>query len=231
MKQRAVLSLLVFVSAFFVGLQIQGDIAMAQSPWISESKRLHQLFTKVGEGLIYCYSDRSKTTGTPVRQTKDGTWFVTAQHKVDRDFPEASKIFVKKDRRRGTEVYKATTIITPENRELDVLLFFVPDLRVKHVFKEFRDPYRYEETWVFGFRGGADKVPGSPGYVTDFIIDSRFIFSSASIWRGCSGAPVINRQGVVLGLAVRTIEDSTDTLFISGAVVKKFIDESLEDRK
>jgi len=186
------------------------------------------MFMKVGDGLVYCYSTPSKTTGTAVKKTKEGTWFITAQHKVDRDFPEASKIYIKENRKRNTKVYKATNVIVPDNRGLDLLLFFVPDYKAKHVFKTFRTPYLYEETWVFGFRGGADKVPGSPGFVASYAIDDRFIFSSASIWYGCSGSPVINRYGEVLGISVQMAGiSSTDTLFISGKIVKEFIKVSL----
>jgi len=197
--------------------------------WQAESESLYNMFMKVSSGLVYCYSTPSKTTGTAVKKTKEGTWFITARHKVDRDFPEASEIYIKENRERNTKVYKATNIIVPDNRGLDLLLFFVPDYKAKHIFKTFRVPYLYEETWVFGFRGGADKVPGSPGYVTEFAIDDRFIFSSASIWYGCSGSPVINRQGMVLGIAVQMAgASSTDTLFISGKIVKEFIKVSLE---
>jgi len=196
-----------------------------------ESANLHNMFMKISEGLVYCYSTPSKTTGTAVKKTKEGTWFITAKHKVDEDFPEASKIYIKENRDRKAKVYKATNIIIPNNRGLDLLLFFVPDYKAKHVFKRFRAPYLYEETWVFGFRGGADKVPGSPGYVTEFAVDNNFIFSSASIWYGCSGSPVINRQGEVLGIAVQMAgTSSTDTLFISGKIVKEFIKEVLEGK-
>ena len=192
-----------------------------------ESAELYSMFMEISKGLVYCYSTPSKTTGTAVKKTKEGTWFITAQHKVDRDFPEASKIYIKENRERNTKVYKATEVIVPDNRGLDLLLFFVPDYKAKYIFKRFRTPYLYEENWVFGFRGGADKVPGSPGYVTEFAIDDRFIFSSASIWYGCSGSPVINRQGDVLGIAVQMAGNSTDTLFISGKIVKEFIKVSL----
>jgi len=196
--------------------------------WQAESESLHEMFIRVGKGLVYCYSTPSKTTGTAVKKTKEGTWFITAQHKVDRDFPEASRIYIKENRDRETKVYKATNIIVPDNRGLDLLLFFVPDYKAKHVFKRFREPYQYEESWVFGFRGGADKVPGSPGFIVNFAIDDRFIFSSASIWYGCSGSPVINRDGDVLGIAVQMAgTSSTDTLFISGKIVKEFIKVSL----
>ena len=199
--------------------------------WQAESESLYNIFKKVSQGLVYCYSTPSKTTGTAVKKTKEGTWFITAKHKVDSDFPEASNIYIKENRERDTKVYKATNIIVPDNRGLDLLLFFVPDYKAKHVFKRFRAPYLYEETWVFGFRGGADKVPGSPGYVTEFAINDNFIFSSASIWFGCSGSPVINRKGEVLGIAVQMASaSSADTLFISGKIVKEFIKKALEGK-
>jgi len=189
------------------------------------------MFTKVADGLVYCYSDRSKTTGTAVKKTKEGTWFITAQHKVDRDFPQASKIYVKEDRRRETKVYESSIVVVPEERELDLLMFFVPGLKTKYVYKKFRAPYRYEETWVFGFRGGAGKVPGAPGYVTEYFTDRKFAFSSASGWYGSSGSPLITRDEEVLGICVRMANQSTDTLFVSGKVVKEFIDKALRGRK
>lgn len=196
--------------------------------WRRESANLYNMFMEISKGLVYCYSTPSKTTGTAVKKTKKGTWFITAQHKVDRDFPEASRIYIKENRERNTKVYKATEVIVPDNRGLDLLLFFVPDYKAKYVFKKFRTPYLYEENWVFGFRGGADKVPGSPGFVASYAINDKFIFSSASIWFGCSGSPVINRQGDVLGIAVQMAGiSSTDTLFISGKIVEEFIKVSL----
>jgi hypothetical protein len=211
-------------------LVVLGLLYAQQSHYISESVLLERMFTRVSDGLVYCYSDKTKTTGTAVKKTKDGTWFITSEHKVDADFPLASKIYIKENRERGAKVYESTKIITPEQQGLDLLLFFVEDFKAKYVFKTVRPPYKFEENWVFGFRGGADKVPGSAGYVTSYFADRRFVFTSASIWFGCSGSPVLNRDGEVLGLAVRMAEGSTDGLFIDGKIVKEFIDNALKSQ-
>lgn len=202
-----------------------------QREWIAKSSELVRMFTRVSDGIVYCHSDRSKTTGIVVKRTPKGSWVETAQHKVDRDFPQSSKIDVKMERTQAAKVYRATEIIVPEDRKLDLLLFFVPGLKTKHVFKKFRDPYRYEETWVFGFRGGADKVPGGGGFVTDYVVAPEFVFSSAATWYGNSGSPVLVRDGVCVGVAVRMANQSTDTLFVSGVAVKEFIDKALKGRK
>ncbi|MCK4497183.1 MAG: trypsin-like peptidase domain-containing protein [Candidatus Aenigmarchaeota archaeon] len=200
---------------------------------LSESRELHRMFVGVAEGIAYAHSDRSKTTAVAVKRTKEGTWFVTAGHKADRDFPQSSKIDVKMDRGRETKMYTSlnSSIIVPDERGLDLLLFFVEGLQTKHVFKKFRAPYKYEENWVFGFRGGAGKVPGSTGYVTEYFTDRRFVFTSASAWFGCSGAPVVSRRGEVLGLAVRLVNESADGLFVSGSTVKEFIDKALKGQR
>lgn len=212
----------------FIVLVVFSLLGAQRVSYVQESDALYRMFVKVSEGLAYSYSDGSKTTATAVKKVEDGTWFVTAQHKVDRDFPQSSVIDVKMERTREAKVHTSSKIIVPDERGLDLLLFFVPGLKTKHVFKKFRDPYLYEETWIFGFRGGADKVPGSPGYVTDYFANRKYAFSSASIWFGNSGSPVLNREGEVLGLAVRMAEDSTDSLFIPGKRVKEFIDKALK---
>jgi len=202
--------------------------------WVRESEELNKMFGRIANGIVYCHSDSSKTTAVAVKKTKEGTWFVSAGHKVDIDFPQASKINVKIDRKREAKMYTSLegSIIVPENRGLDLMLFFVEGLKTKYVFKKFKAPYEYEENWVFGFRGGAGKVPGSAGYVAGSFIDGRFVFTSASVWYGCSGAPVVNRWGETLGLVVRLAHHpATDGLFISGDVVKEFVNKALKGRK
>lgn len=202
--------------------------------WLAESTELYEVFKRMAAGIVYCHSDRSKTTGVIVKKTSTGSWVVTAGHKVEMDFPQASRINVKVDREQGTKMYTSLegSIIVPENRGLDLVLFFVEGLKTKYVFKKFRAPYKYEENWVFGFRGGAGKVPGAPGYVAGYFVGGGFVFTSASIWYGCSGAPVVSRQGEALGLVVRLANPpSTDGLFISGKFVKEFIDKALKGRK
>jgi len=217
----------------FAVLVFFGLLYAQQTQYIRESVLLWKMFTRVADGIVYCHSDRSKTTGVVVKTGLTGSWVVTAGHKVDIDFPQASEIDVKVDRNQETKMYTSLedSIIVPDERGLDLLLFFVPGLKTKYVFEKFRDSFRYEETWIFGFRGGAGKVPGSPGYVTAYFVNRKYAFSSASIWFGCSGSPVLNRKGEVLGLAVRMAEGSTDTLFISGGVVQEFIDKALKGRK
>lgn len=214
---------------FFVGVAYSQERFM----WAVESESLYAMFVKMADGIVYCHSDRSKTTGVVVKKTSTGSWVVTAGHKADKDFPQSSKIDVKANRQRGTKMYTSLegSIVVPENRGLDLMMFFVKGLKTKYVFKRFRAPGIYEENWVFGFRGGAGKVPGSSGYVTEYFTDQDFVFTTASLWYGCSGAPVVNRQGVTLGLAVRMANQSTDGLFISGSVVKAFIDKVLKERK
>ena len=204
-----------------------------QSNWPpTESEKLHNMFIRLSDGIVYCHSDRSKTTGVVVKKTSTGSWILTAGHKADRDFPKSSKIDVKADRERKTKMYTSlsNSIIVPEDRGLDLMLFFVKGFKAKYVFKKFRTPYLYEENWVFGFRGGAGKVPSSAGYVTEYFANRQFIFTSASVWRGCSGAPVISRKGEVLGIAIARANDASDGLFISGKVVKEFIDRALEKK-
>lgn len=204
----------------------------AQIDWPPESRMLYSMFVRLSDGIVYCHSDRSKTTGVVVKKTSIGSWILTAGHKVDRDFPKSSKIDVKADRERKTKMYTSlnNSIIVPEDRGLDLMLFFVEGFKTKYVFKKFRTPYVYEENWVFGFRGGAGKVPSSAGYITEYFANRSFIFTSASVWHGCSGAPVINRQGEVLGIAIARANNASDGLFISGQVVKEFIDGALEKK-
>lgn len=202
--------------------------------WIRESEELYAMFRRIAYGIVYCHSDSSKTTAVAVKKTREGTWFVTAGHKVDIDFPQASRISVKVDRKRGSKMYTSLegSIIVPENRGLDLMLFFVEGLKTRYVFKKFKIPYEYEENWAFGFRGGAGKVPGSAGYVAGSFIDGRFVFTSSSAWYGCSGAPIVNREGEALGLVVRLANvPATDGLFISGDVVREFIDKALKGQK
>lgn len=202
--------------------------------WIAESSELYEVFKRMAGGIVYCHSDRSKTTGVVVKKTSTGSWVVTAGHKVDVDFPQASRVDVKVDRERGSKMYTSLegSIIVPEDRGLDLMLFFVEGLKTKYVFKKFRAPYKYEENWVFGFRGGAGKVPGSVGYVAGFFVNGSFVFTSASAWYGCSGAPVVSRRGDALGLVVRLANHpASDGLFVSGKFVKAFISKALKGRK
>ena len=62
---------------------------------VRESKLLQNMFAKVMDGIVLCYSSVAKTTGFFV--SADG-WIVTAGHNVDSDFPQVHKIYVKLDR-------------------------------------------------------------------------------------------------------------------------------------
>ncbi|MBA7682378.1 hypothetical protein ES703_90728 [subsurface metagenome] len=213
----------------FVGV-IHAQEWIAESIELTESIGLYEMFARMADGIVYCHSDRTKTTGVVVKKTSTGSWILTAGHKVEMDFPQASKINVKVDRGRGSKTYISLegSIIVPEERGLDLVLFFIEGLKTKYVFKRFRVPYQYEENWVFGFRGGAGKVPGSVGYVAGYFVERGFVFTSASVWYGCSGAPVVNRRGDALGLIVRLANPpSTDGLFVSGKLVKEFIERAL----
>jgi len=213
-------------------LMIGISVLLNSQNWIRGDNSLKDMFTRMADGIVYCHSDRSKTTGVVIKKTKIGSWVLTAGHKADRDFPQSSRIDVKLNRHRETRMYISleNSIIVPEDRSLDLMLFFVEGLKTKYVFKKFRTPIRYEENWIFGFRGGAGKVPGSSGYITEYFTDRKFVFTSASLWYGCSGAPVVTREGEIIGLAVRMANQSTDGLIISGESVNDFIKKALKNK-
>jgi len=218
-----VLCLVIFLGFILFG----GQIHPVNPDYIPESIELHNLFSKIGEGIAYAYSGNSKTTCFAI--SKDG-WYITAGHKVDRDFPKANEIYVKQDRTLpNQEIYKATQIIIPPP-ELDLLIFKIA-YTPKFYFKRFRKPVMYEEAWIFGFRGATNKVPSSVGYITTNIADSSLLVISTSLISGNSGSPIINREGKILGVGVKVFTISGDGLFISGDIVKEYIKKSLNGRK
>jgi hypothetical protein len=192
--------------------------------FIEESEILQRLFSKVGNGIVYCYSNHSKTSGFFI--SKDG-WAITAGHKVDRDFPEANIIYVKLDRTKdGQDVHKSTKIIPPQV-ELDLMLFKI-DYKPKFYFKDFKKPHLYEENWIFGFRLSSNKVPSSSGFIATNKQYPRLLVTTASICPGNSGSPVINKKGEVLGVAILGYHFG-DGYFIPGDRVKEFIEKKLKE--
>lgn len=192
--------------------------------FIEESETLQRLFSKLGKGIIYCYSNNSKTSGFFI--SKDG-WIITAGHKVDRDFPEANIIYVKLDRtKEKQDVYKSVKIIPPQV-ELDLMLFKI-DYKPKFYFKDFKKPHLYEENWVFGFRLGSNKVPSPSGFINTNKVYPRLLMTTAPICSGNSGSPVINRKGEVLGVLIRGYGFG-DGYFIPGDRAKEFIKKRLKE--
>ena len=193
-----------------------------QSHIPTESERLSVMFNRVANGIVYCYSGISKTTGIFV--SKDG-WILTAGHKVDRDFPTAHPIHVKLTREGDSTVFQSTQIIPP-TPEWDLLLFKI-DYKPKFYFKRFKRSYFFEENWVFGFRASSGKVPSGVGYVTFNMLYPNLLLTTASAVAGNSGSPVINRWGVVLGIVTKGYPFG-DTLFIPSNIVKEYIKKNLK---
>lgn len=182
-----------------------------------EGLKLATMFRTVEDGIVYCYSGNSKTTGIFI--SKDG-WILTAGHKVDRDFPSANPIYVKLTRTSSAEVYKSTKIL-PLAEGWDLLLFKI-DFKPKFYFKRFVKFHLLQENWIFGFRLGSGKVPSGVGYITTNVIIPRLRLTTASSIAGNSGSPVLNRRGNVLGILVRGYEFG-DSFFIPSVIVKEYI--------
>jgi len=187
------------------------------------------MFSEAKDGIVYCYSDGSKTTGFIVsKYDGEGCWVMTAGHKVDPDFPTADEIHVKLSRSEGSDLFRSIKV-TPPLKDYDLLLFKIPH-KPKHYFKNFETPYMLEENWVFGYRGSANYAPSPAGYVTTNIYKPHYFYSTAPILSGNSGSPVLNREGVVLGVAVEGIYGS-DCVFVPAAVAKEYIKDTLENEK
>ena len=193
-----------------------------QSRIPTESKRLSVMFNRVANGIVYCYSDGSKTTGILV--SKDG-WILTAGHKVDKDFPAAHPIHVKLTRESSSEVFQSIKIIPP-TPEWDLLLFKI-DHKPKFYFKRFKKSYLFEENWIFGFRASSGKVPSSAGYITFNMAYPHLFLTTASAVAGNSGSPVISRWGIVLGMITRGYNFG-DSFFIPSDVIKEYIKKNLK---
>ncbi len=187
----------------------------------SEYILLGDMFNKVERGIVYCYSNNSKTTGIFV--SKDG-WILTAGHKVDRDFPDAHPIYVKLERTNEAKTFKSTKIL-PVANGWDLLLFKI-DYKPKFYFKRFIKPRLLQENWIFGFRLASGKVPSNLGYITHNVALPRLLLTTANSINGNSGSPVLSRKGEVLGILVQGYEWG-DGFFISAVIVKVYIKESL----
>lgn len=216
------------ILSFTVGLLLVISICAPQETTFlprgveKESELLRQMFNKVEQGIVYCYSGNSKTTGIFV--SKDG-WILTAGHKVDRDFPNANPIYVKLVRVSNATVYQSTKIL-PVARGWDLLLFKI-DYKPKFYFKRFSKPYLMQENWVFGFRSTSGKVPSGAGYITHNTRTPELLLTTASIIYGNSGSPVLSREGKVLGILVRGYPFG-DGFFISSVVVEKYMKDVLK---
>jgi len=193
-----------------------------QAPELTESERLAIMFNEVKDGIVFCYSDGSKTTGIFV--SKDG-WILTAGHKVDKDFPAAHRIHVKLTRGDDGEVFQSVKIISPPP-DWDLLLFKI-DYKPKFYFKRFKKPYLFQENWIFGFRISSGKVPSSAGYITHNTQLPKLLLTTAPVIGGNSGSPVLDRKGNVLGVLTRGYAFG-DGFFIPSVVVKEYIKVNLK---
>jgi len=194
-------------------------------PMFTESARLLIMLSRIKNGIVYCYSNNSKTTGFFI--SNDG-WILTAGHKVDQDFPQANQIHVKLARNGKAGVYTSVRIINPP-LGWDLLLFKI-DYKPKYHFTKFKEPYRFEENWIVGFRGVADISVSSNGFATTNTAYPRMYYTTATSVYGNSGSPVVNRFGEVLGVAVMRHKDG-DTLFVPAVIVKQYIQEAMKQVK
>jgi len=223
MKQTLFASILIFAFTLISisAVQIYNG---SERFWVRESEEFYKLVNKLSWGIAFCYSGDSNTTCWAV--TDDG-WYMTAGHKVNRDFPQSQTIYVKLDRKRDAKVFVAEKIIQPPENQ-DLLLFKI-DYKPKYYFKNFKEPFMLEENWVFGFRGSSGKVLSSPGYVTRDVKFPSLVRTTARTAFGQSGGPVINRKGQVLGVAILiSIDSFGDNFFIPASEVQKYIKENLK---
>ena len=197
--------------------------------YIRLCRTLLNLFNTVIDGFFFCYRNDSKTTGFIVsKYDGEGCWVMTAGHKVDPDFPIANEIHVKLSRAEDAEFFKSIKVIPPL-KGYDLLLFKIP-YKPEYHFEDFKDPYLFEENWIFGYRGNANLVPSSGGFVTTNMYKPHYYYSTAPILPGNSGSPVLNRKGEILGVAVEGIYGS-DCMFVPASAAKEYLDKTLEDEE
>ena len=205
-----------------IGQTFQETMKIPQpSKFIEESKQFTKLVEKIYEGIVFCYSGDTTTTGFFI---SDDGWIITAGHKVNPDFPSVNKIFIKLERLADSKIFESQKIVAPVPG-LDLLIFKI-DYTPQYYFKTFKLPYLFEENWVFGFKSNSGKTISSPGYVSYWLADSKLLLTSASVFFGNSGSPVINRKGEVLGVLIKMTR-SLDGLFIPGSVVEKYIKDTM----
>jgi len=204
--------------------QFETPLSPSNSPSTSPKyEQFYNTVSKLIKGIVFCYSGNSKTTGFFV--TTDG-WILTAGHKVDIDFPEANIIHVKL-KRISKDSYQSAKIIVP-TPGLDLLLFKI-DYKPKYYFKTFRNPGLLEENWVLGFRGDAGISLSPAGFVSSYIREPSLLLTTAPVYYGNSGSPVINRDGRVLGVLVKG-HPFGDGAFIPASVVKEYIQTNLKNK-
>jgi len=223
MKRTIFLSVVIFALTFIslFAVQMFND---QERYWLRESERFHTLVIKISSGIAFCYSGNSNTTCFAV--SPDG-WYITAGHKVNKDFPESQKIYAKLERKREAEIFLVEKIIPPPLNQ-DLLLFKI-NHKPKFHFKDFAKPVMFEETWVMGFRGSSGMALSPSGYVTHDTSIPQLIRTSARTTFGQSGGPVINRKGQVVGVAILIDMPSFgDNFFIPSQQVKKYIEENLK---
>ncbi len=180
-----------------------------------------RMIRRMAEGICLVYSERYKTTGFFV--SKDG-WLITNLHIADKEFISIFKLYIKLDVGLEQVTYESTKIIP--HPTYDLLLVKI-NYKPKYVFRNFRNPYLFEQNWILGFRFFAGKALSNPGYVMLDTNKPYLLRTTACGVAGSSGSPVINSQGVVLGIVVMLYKNTCDTLFIPASVVKSFLEEKL----
>lgn len=193
---------------------------------VRESEQFLRLVLKLKDGIAQAYLDRSKVTCIAV--SEDG-WYLTNIHISDRTFIAALKILIAPDiipdKNNRIATYESQQIIA--HPYLDLLLLKI-NYEPKFYFKDFKQPYLFEENWVLGFRYGSNKSLSNPGYVTENINPDyqRFLRTTAQVLPGNSGSAVINRKGQVLGIIC--VSFMGDGGFFPAPVIEQFIKENIK---
>ena len=193
---------------------------------IPESILLLRMFATAKKGIVYCYSGDSKATGFFV--SADG-WILTAGHKVDQDFPQQNKIYVKLSRVGNSPVYESVKIAPPLEGH-DIMLFKI-DYKPDHYFKRLKSAYLFEEHWVVGYRGEAGISVSGPGFIANHMARRSMHYSTARAYFGNSGSPALNRQGDVIGVVVMVVGGLWDTYLVPAPVAEKYIKDTLKGER